>query len=133
MRYLESLYMANNYNFTILGTALWCPESCKRAGQSIGAAFAQITNCYADKSDVLYVRENIDGGNSFYASSGERWGWKTHGRISKRYQILELCADENKDYILHLVNRVVDQYSLQRKIVWNRKFTTEWCQDFVYH
>ena len=37
----------------------------------------------------------------------------------KVLEILELCADENKDYILHLVKRVVDQDSLQRKVVWN--------------
>ena len=122
-----------NYGFMVLGTAIWCPDSCKRTGQSIGAAYGQITKCLSDQYNEFYVRENIDGGNSFYASSGERWGWKTHGRISKRYQILELCADENKDYILHLVKRVVDQDQLQRKVVWNRKFTTEWCQEFVYN
>ena len=125
--------MANNYNFTILGTALWCPESCKRAGQSIGAAFAQITKCYSDKSDVFYVRENIDGGNSFYASSGERWGWKTHGRISKRYQILELCAASNKNYIWNIVSRAAADDPLQRKLKFNPKFTLEWCSSFVYN
>ena len=119
-------------DFTIIGTSWWCPESCKRAGVSVGAVSAQVTKCESDLGDIFYVRENTDGSTSFYASSGERWGWKTHGRISKRYQVLELCTDGDKEYVWSIAQNVAQYDHLQRRLNWNPQFTTEWAEKFTY-
>ena len=128
----------NQYKFNILGVADWFPQNCKASGTALSGAYGQITKCVSDLDDTFYVRENIDGTSSFYVSSGERWGWKTHGRVSKRHQVLELCVQNDitqtaKDYIWYITKQAVLDDPLRRQLIWNTKLTAEWCEQFVYN
>ena len=121
------------YKFTILGVAQWCPQSCIMSGSSYQAVSAQITKCISDLGDVFYIRENIDSNLSFNASSGERWGWKTHGRVSKKFQILELCANTNIQYIQKIVLDAVQSDPLKRRLHINNKVKLNWFEKFNYN
>lgn len=72
----------------VLNTAVWIhsQNSC-----SSGGLCSQVTMC--EWNDIIfYVRENVNGVNSFEISSAERWGDKNGSTPARRRQTLELMA-----------------------------------------
>lgn len=112
--------------FEVLAVADWFPHSRTIEGQ--GGIVGQLTKCRAGAL-VFYVRENFDrrGGMNFYASSAERWGWKT-GNLAKRFpQILELCATADRWEEAAALVRAAD-IKKGRPVAANRNFTAAWAE-----
>lgn len=101
-----------------------CMPGQERIGQ---LTKAKVT--IAGEEVVFYVRENLDGRQSFYISSNERMEFK-EGRGNRksrmRRQCLDLCApDEHWEKIAELV-RAADED--RRSVRGNRTFTKTWAE-----
>ena len=75
---------------------------------------------------LFYVRENLDGGWSFYISSNERMSDKGSnrgtGRPALRRNVLDLCTAHDRDW--ETAADVVRSHDpLQRPVLRNRRFT----------
>lgn len=92
----------------------------------------QVTKLQLDDV-IFYVRENLNGADSFHVSSPERWAEKggnnaDRGPRSHR-QILDLCApDEHWDRLAALVH---EADSLKRQVRRHRTFTTKWAEEHL--
>jgi hypothetical protein len=80
---------------------------------------------------VFYVRENLDGGWSFYISSNERMSDKGSnrgtGRPALRRNVLDLCTPHEADWdTAAAVVRDLD--ALNRPVMRNRRFTVRWAE-----
>jgi len=90
----------------------------------------QITKCRT-RGMVFYVRENLDGGWSFYISSNERLSDKGsgcgRGRPSLRRNVLDLCTQHATDW--ETAADVVRSFdTLRRPVLRNRRFTVRWAE-----
>jgi hypothetical protein len=90
----------------------------------------QITKCRWSRI-VFYVRENLDGGWSFYISSNERLSNKGsgrgRGRPALRRNVLDLCTPHEANWaIAAAVVRNLD--ALKRPVMLNRRFTVRWAE-----
>ena len=90
----------------------------------------QITKCRWQEI-VFYVRENLDGGWSFYISSNERMSDKGsgcgRGRPSLRRNVLDLCTQHAADWE-SAADIVRSHDALQRPVLRNRLFTVRWAE-----
>jgi predicted DNA-binding WGR domain protein len=80
---------------------------------------------------VFYVRENLDGGWSFFISSNERMSDKGSNRGTSKpaahRNVLDLCTEREADWdIVADVVRSLD--SLKRPVLRNRRFTVRWAE-----
>jgi hypothetical protein len=90
-----------------------------------GGVVSQVTHCKVENIE-FYVRENINGINSFLISSGERWGDKVGKTARKGRGVLELLAPVDQwDRIAALVHA---EDTLKRHVKPNRLFTTAWAK-----
>lgn len=93
----------------------------------------QITKCrWFDI--VFYVRENLDGGWSFYISSNERMSDKGSNRgtarPAPRRNVLDLCTQQESDWEAAAdVVRSLD--TLQRPVLRNRRFAVRWAEEML--
>ncbi|MCI0361804.1 MAG: hypothetical protein L0211_25235 [Planctomycetaceae bacterium] len=90
----------------------------------------QITKCRW-LGIVVYVRENLDGGWSFYISSNERMSDKGsgrgRGRPSLRRNVLDLCTQDATDWETAAdIVRSLD--ALRRPVLRNRRFSVRWAE-----
>lgn len=86
---------------------------------SNGGLIAQVTKCKINDV-IFYVRENVNGVNSFEISSGERWGDKAGSKPSRHRQVLELYAPEP---VWEILKKAVEREDgLKRKVFKNRNF-----------
>jgi predicted DNA-binding WGR domain protein len=90
----------------------------------------QITKC-GWQGIVFYVRENLDGGWSFYISSNERLSDKGsgrgRGRPSLRRNVLDLRTQYESDWDA-AADVVRSHDTLQRPVLRNRRFTVRWAE-----
>ena len=80
---------------------------------------------------VFYVRENLDGGWSFYISSNERMSDKGSGcgrrRPSLRRNVLDLCTQHAT--VWETAADIVRSHdALRRPVMRNRRFTVRWAE-----
>jgi predicted DNA-binding WGR domain protein len=80
---------------------------------------------------VFYVRENLDGGWSFFISSNERMSDKGSnrgtGRPAMHRNVLDLCTQHPTDWDAAAeVVRSLD--TLKRPVLRNRRFTVRWAE-----
>jgi hypothetical protein len=80
---------------------------------------------------VFYVRENLDGGWSFYISSNERMSDKGSnrgtGKPAAHRNVLDLCTRHDADWdAASDVVRCHDK--LNRPVLRNRRFTIRWAE-----
>ncbi len=94
--------------------------------------WSRVSKCRVD-GVTFYVRENLDGAQSFYVSSNERWKFKggnnSTDRAGLERQCLDLCAPAAEwDRIAELV-RAAD--SLGRRVRKHRTFTERWAEQQI--
>jgi hypothetical protein len=80
---------------------------------------------------VFFVRENLDGGWSFYISSNERMSDKGSnrgtGRPAMHRNVLDLCTPHESDWDA-AADAVRSLDSLKRPVLRNRRFTVRWAE-----
>lgn len=90
-----------------------------------GGLIGQVTKCRFD-GITFYVRENVNGIDSFLISSGERLGDKTGKNPVKSRQVLELFAP--KKFWPFLMKKIAETDSLKRPVFPNKKFNKKFIQ-----
>ena len=110
----------------VLHTDIWIfsQNSCRTGGQ-----VGQITACKFEQT-VFYTRENINGIDSFFISSGERMGDKTDKVPRKERQVLELVAPDDKWNDIAAIVYNLDP--LKRKVIKNEHFNINWIKTNGY-
>lgn len=94
-----------------------------------GGLTAQVSYCRSDNI-YFYVRENVNGIDSFHISSGERWGDKSGNKPSRSRQVLELFVPQAEQWQL-IAGLVREIDTLDRPVLANRLFNQQWILDFV--
>lgn len=100
-------------------------DNCSNGGQ-----VALISKC-RHQDTIFYVRENINGIDSFLISSNERWGDKAGSKASKNRQVLELLAPESKWHQLSILVHQIDTHHrpVRSNKLFNMKFIREHFKD----
>lgn len=92
-----------------------------------GGMIGQLTKCHYN-GVIFYVRENLKGINSFYISSGERWGDKQSLSTPRRErQSLDLLAP--KKMWVEIAAQVNLEDTLSRKVMRSRTFNWKWAEE----
>jgi len=108
----------------VIDTNFW---SFGETNASEGGLIGQVTRCMYKDRIPFYVRESLRGIDSFYISSGERWGDKI-GRIPRAgRQVLELCAPRPWWTEIAVVVKQIDH--LNRTVLPNRNFNGAFIRD----
>lgn len=92
--------------------------------QDGAAVRGQITKIRA-LGEIAYVREDYDIGNSFLLPSNARVGLKERGP-SSGWSVLALCATPKRWQDIARLVHTAD--GLERRVVRNRRFTTDWAE-----
>lgn len=107
-------------NLEVISSFFWIHY---QNNMSEGGLVMQVTSCRIGNVE-FYVRENINGVDSFMISSGERQGDKAGRKPSLKRNILEQSAPSA--YWNEIASVVRKNDTLNRPVKRNRMFTRDW-------